>query len=944
MNIFLKKQPSQSVMPNKYLLFCATLMFLLFIIAIPTISQAAETIKFNYYISIPYANSTNEDKALDISGTTNKLILYDKHGLGNQTLAFEYIPNKDAYIIFARGDKQKLVTADGNTDGSTASRFLYKNILINSLADIPGESLWKIEPSSQSNFYSIVNKKSNLALTNSGYDDSAPLQLKTINSSDYKQLFKFTSLSGLFYIKPNANLSKTLDIANGVVDGNDLIVYSKGINQANQQWFSVFVPAIGSYMIGNYKNRSLLLNYPGANTNLTIKKFNIDVNNPPREIQFSFITTPGKKNVYSIRRYYTEELLTAIYPITDLGKIQFQTKNNDMNQQWFLESFDNISAPVISNLKITGGHSTDKQNRPIIYPGESITVTGQMQSNFFKTYDLFTQTNLDGFNKVKENLALENNTSTFSYELTASQTDTLPNGINYLEFKGYGDKFFSSNNLATSFVVDQSPPEITADKELNYYVEDLSKASITGTFIDKKAEDLEITAKINDSTVEIPVYSGKGAKNTAPINWSFSLSDLTSEQQNLFRLGKNTLTFTLKNNWTTHNTAIATSTVNILGRTTISYQNQSGDILKEKTMHHQTSIDDPNYAIDIPAIIGDYKLVKATGDGSLLPTKNTITGTFTNELLHTTAIYDQYAFYLTYEGNGSSKGTAPAKQRFEKDQSLTISSPEELTKDGYHFKEWNTKADGSGKTYHPGDAFLTTSQNETLYAIWVPDKVLMTVHFYYSDTKLPIYQNIRESTKKVESIDYEMPTDAQLVNTIDSLAIPLTYFGYTLHSTSPEVEIDGKITSATVVPEKNFSIAYYFDGLFNIYQANTVDFGEITIKNKGTINHSPINNPTINILNTKELQSWTLYLRQAEPLQNANGTFKGNLFYKDSENEFELTTESLPFAQFNTTSPYVSLNLASTENQDSGLFLKEYYGNKLGSYQTTLWWSLVKGP
>ena len=36
---------------------------------------------------------------------------------------------------------------------------------------------------------------------------------------------------------------------------------------------------------------------------------------------------------------------------------------------------------------------------------------------------------------------------------------------------------------------------------------------------------------------------------------------------------------------------------------------------------------------------------------------------------------------------------------------------------GYHIKEWNTKADGTGQTYGL-NASITLWQNLTLYAIW----------------------------------------------------------------------------------------------------------------------------------------------------------------------------------------------------------------------------------
>ncbi|WP_207695870.1 hypothetical protein DOK67_0001413 [Enterococcus sp. DIV0212c] len=906
------------------------------------VSEAAETVNFNYYISIPYADKTNEDVAFDISSDTNKIITYAKHGRGNQTLGFEYYPKDDAYIIFSGENKQKLVTAEGTTSGSYAFLFDYKNILINSLTTIPSESLWKIEKSTTDGFFRLVNKKSNLAFSKVN-DTGEPLQLKGIDQNDTKQLFKLTSLNGIMYIKPSTYLTKALDISGGVAVDKPLITYDKG-TQMNQQWYSVFLASTGTFLIGNYEDRSLLLNYPGNDINLTSKRFSIDVTKPEPNIQFIFNSVSGKKNTYTITTSDISNKLTAVNPKDSIGDVQFSSKKVG-DQEWTIELLGTIQAPIINNLKLSGGHTTDVNTKlPVIYPGEKLTLTGELNSSFFKQYDLYAKTNLDPSTKIQSNLSIQNSKGSFAYNLTEAQTSTFPKGINYIELNARADHIFPSNSSATSFMVDLAIPTITADKTMDRYIEDNSNSIIKGTFIDKKANNLTITAKINQSSIEIPVLKQTGTKNETAVPWTFDLNSLTSEQKSLFVFGKNEITFTLKNDWKTYNTATAVTTLNLLGRGTISYKEKDGKELQNKTILHQSSVNTLNYLADIPATITDYKLTTVSGDGTLVPNKNQITGLYSNKVLDVTANYEQYRFYLSYDGNGASNGTVPKVQQFEVGQELQVSTPDALKKEGYHFKEWNTKADGTGKSYQPKELYQTTNQNKTLYAIWKPDKVTMTVYFNQTLTDKPIYQDIRVNTNKLAPIKYLVPADADLSSTIDSMKIPLTYFGYTLTSSPYVVKVDGKIVTTTFVPEGDFSVIYSYNGTFNIKEPATVDFGNITLKNKGTTTHAPINNPVLDILNTDEVSQWTLYIKQEQPLKDSETFFKGAFFYLKENNEIELTAADQPFVSAETAAPFTSMQLGGDEKKTSGLYLKEYVGNKVGEYHSTIWWSLVKGP
>lgn len=75
------------------------------------------------------------------------------------------------------------------------------------------------------------------------------------------------------------------------------------------------------------------------------------------------------------------------------------------------------------------------------------------------------------------------------------------------------------------------------------------------------------------------------------------------------------------------------------------------------------------------------------------------------------------AYTTTYYANGGS-GTVPSAQtRYHDAAAITIKSASTLSKTGYTFSKWNTKADGSGTNYSAGASY-STNANLSLYAQW----------------------------------------------------------------------------------------------------------------------------------------------------------------------------------------------------------------------------------
>ena len=83
------------------------------------------------------------------------------------------------------------------------------------------------------------------------------------------------------------------------------------------------------------------------------------------------------------------------------------------------------------------------------------------------------------------------------------------------------------------------------------------------------------------------------------------------------------------------------------------------------------------------------------------------------------------AFIVTFGANGGT-GTVPA-QAVGRGSSMILPNGEELSRSGFAFAGWNTRADGGGFNYEAGAVF-TSTDNTNLFARWVPS-VAFTVTF-----------------------------------------------------------------------------------------------------------------------------------------------------------------------------------------------------------------------
>ena len=77
-------------------------------------------------------------------------------------------------------------------------------------------------------------------------------------------------------------------------------------------------------------------------------------------------------------------------------------------------------------------------------------------------------------------------------------------------------------------------------------------------------------------------------------------------------------------------------------------------------------------------------------------------------------------YNVTYYGNGNTGGSAPidSDNPYIYEEEVTVLAKGTLTKTGYTFDGWNTKADGTGTAYAPTDTFDMPAAGVSLYAQW----------------------------------------------------------------------------------------------------------------------------------------------------------------------------------------------------------------------------------
>ena len=114
---------------------------------------------------------------------------------------------------------------------------------------------------------------------------------------------------------------------------------------------------------------------------------------------------------------------------------------------------------------------------------------------------------------------------------------------------------------------------------------------------------------------------------------------------------------------------------------------------------------------------------KADGTGTSYAVEDTIQlSNIENDTLRLYAIWEIATPNITYNSNNGTNDISTQGLEYNKETKLTKNT---FVREGYTFKEWNTKADGTGTTYSD-EQLVSLTEDLTLYAIWNINKYIIT--------------------------------------------------------------------------------------------------------------------------------------------------------------------------------------------------------------------------
>ncbi len=84
------------------------------------------------------------------------------------------------------------------------------------------------------------------------------------------------------------------------------------------------------------------------------------------------------------------------------------------------------------------------------------------------------------------------------------------------------------------------------------------------------------------------------------------------------------------------------------------------------------------------------------------------------------AVWDVNQYQVQWDGNTADFGDEPQTAELEYQVRIIMPGPGDLVKEGFSFIGWNTRADGTGEGFLPGETFAVPDAEVTLYAQWEP--------------------------------------------------------------------------------------------------------------------------------------------------------------------------------------------------------------------------------
>lgn len=199
-------------------------------------------------------------------------------------------------------------------------------------------------------------------------------------------------------------------------------------------------------------------------------------------------------------------------------------------------------------------------------------------------------------------------------------------------------------------------------------------------------------------------------------------------------------------------------------------------------------------------------------------------------------------YTLTYQ---APDGTGvPAAADYDYGTTATVGS---ATRTGYTLEGWNTKADGTGSTYHPGDTIVMNQGNLTLYAQW--SQITYTLQF-----------DAQEGTGSMAPVTatYQEAVTLPVLGFTKSGA---QFVGWSLTPGGPAVYVDG---ATVAMPAANLTLYALWQAGLGVTIHWTTASGAITAGSNVTVTLGDVQTFTVSTAGT------TTWYLDGSPV--ANGT------------------------------------------------------------------------
>jgi len=159
-------------------------------------------------------------------------------------------------------------------------------------------------------------------------------------------------------------------------------------------------------------------------------------------------------------------------------------------------------------------------------------------------------------------------------------------------------------------------------------------------------------------------------------------------------------------------------------------------------------------------------------------------------------------YALLYDANGAESGVAPvdAERHYERQQ-VTVPDSADLEKSGFVFAGWNTRADGKGTNFAPGQTMLASGADTMLYAVWKFGRQTVTY-------------NANGATSGGVPGDAKPHYQGQTLSVLDSGNLAKGGFSFTGWNT----QADGKGTAYT--PQQTLTVGSSSITLFAVWQVS----------------------------------------------------------------------------------------------------------------------------